>query len=125
MECGAETDGEVWLDAQLHAHVLGKKDPGVVARPGQGVRHLRDSQRPLLSRWPRPKWVRGDRMVHCGQIRPSLVRSAHLRHYPLYVRRVHRQEVQFQEVHTANVRGCGATRPDRPAIDLSWSRCDI
>ena len=33
-----------WLDAQLHAHVLGQEDPRLVPRPGQGIRYLRHAE---------------------------------------------------------------------------------
>ena len=31
VECGADADGAAWMDAQLHADVLGQEDPGVDA----------------------------------------------------------------------------------------------
>ena len=61
------------LDAQLHAHVLGKKNPGVEPVSGLGLPSTRLPQRQVFPRWPRPQRLCWHRVVDRRQVRPALV----------------------------------------------------
>ncbi len=80
----SETEDELWNAAQnqmvkfgwMHNYMRmywAKKILEWSPDPAKGVRHVRHPQRPLLSRRQRPQWIRGDRLVDCGQVRSPLV----------------------------------------------------
>ena len=50
---------ELRLDAQLHAHVLGEEDPGVVAKPRRRLSERRLPERQIRARRPRPNGYAG------------------------------------------------------------------
>ncbi len=81
LERRAAADGQLRLDAQLHAHVLGQEDPRVVAQPRRRLPIRRLPQRQIRARRPRPqRLLPASPGPSPASSRPPLVRPPHLRH---------------------------------------------
>ena len=73
LECRADADGQVRLDAQLHAHVLGQKNSGMVADSGGCLPECRLLERQIRARRARPQRLQRDCVVDRRHPRPAVV----------------------------------------------------
>ena len=85
LECRPAGDDDHRQDAQLHAHVLGEKDPRVEPEPGRGIPNSPLAEQQVRARRKGPQRVCRRGLV-LRQARPGLVREEGLRQDPLHER---------------------------------------
>ena len=83
LERSDDRDARDRLHAQLHAHVLGEEDPGVVAKSGGGPRPHPHAQQHVLPRRPRSQLI-FERALDLRSARPRLARAPRLRQDALH-----------------------------------------
>src|ERR1700744_678598 len=95
------------MDAQLSENVLGEEDFRVDSRCEDGGEVLHLFERSVFFGWAGPEWLRGDCVGGAGEVRPGLAGASGVRKDPVYVRREHGAEVQFQAVYKTDGRLAG------------------